>query len=88
LYFCSSHITKSLESSFHETPPHILRERIRYCQNEYDELREFTVLEKQIYNAGCYEEVCNITIHMDIFVRNKMILLGVAGTFSHLETLN
>jgi hypothetical protein len=42
------------------TPPHILRERVMYYQKEYDELREFTTLEKQICNPFYCEEVCNV----------------------------
>ncbi|XP_046832472.1 centromere-associated protein E isoform X2 [Vespa crabro] len=38
------------------TPEKVLRERIKYLKQEFDELREFTTLEKQIYieNHQCY----------------------------------
>ncbi|KDR19230.1 hypothetical protein L798_06285 [Zootermopsis nevadensis] len=53
----SSHSTDTLQSNFNETPPRVLRERIKHYQKEYDELRDFTVLEKQIYNVGSYKEL-------------------------------
>ncbi|XP_035723714.1 kinesin-related protein 4-like [Vespa mandarinia] len=38
------------------TPEKVLRERIKYLKQEFDELREFTTLEKQMYieNHQCY----------------------------------
>jgi hypothetical protein len=62
LYFYSSHPTNTVQSIFPETPPFVLKERIRHYQKEYDELRDFTVLEKQIYNADSYKEVCTSTV--------------------------
>jgi hypothetical protein len=56
LYYFSSPVTKTE----YGTPPHILRERVVYIQKEYDELREFTTLEKQICNLVSYKEVCNV----------------------------
>jgi hypothetical protein len=56
LYYFSSHVT----NTEYGTPPHILREHIVYIQKEYDELREFTTLEKQICNPVLYKEVCDI----------------------------
>ncbi|PSN28942.1 hypothetical protein C0J52_28426 [Blattella germanica] len=44
------------ETAF-STPPPILRERINYFQREYDELREFTTLEKQIFDNISYKQV-------------------------------
>jgi hypothetical protein len=46
------------------TPTHTLRERILYFQKEYDELREFTTLEKQIYNPVFYKEVCDVIMYI------------------------
>jgi hypothetical protein len=63
LYFYSSLLTNTLQDSSLETPPRVLREHIKHCQKEFEELREFTVLEKQIYNMGCYEEVCSNKVH-------------------------
>jgi hypothetical protein len=60
LYYFSSHV-RSTEC---ETPPDTLRERIVYIQKEYDELREFTTLEKQICNPVMYKEVCNVMKYM------------------------
>lgn len=44
------------------TPEKVLRERIKYLKQEFDELREFTTLEKQMYieNHQCYVAVSTI----------------------------
>jgi hypothetical protein len=36
-----------------ETPPEVLRVRLNNMQCELEELREFTVLEKQTYHSDC-----------------------------------
>lgn len=57
------------QNSFH-TPEKVLRERIKYLKQEFDELREFTTLEKQMYieNHQCY-------ITVSIIVCKKLIFL-------------
>lgn len=47
--------TNGNQNSSH-TPEKVLRERIKYLKQEFDELREFTTLEKQMYieNHQCY----------------------------------
>ena len=52
-----------MKSDVTETPPNLLRQRIMYYQTEYDELRKFTTLEKQIYNNDSKEDVSFCCIH-------------------------
>ncbi|XP_069689418.1 centromere-associated protein E-like [Periplaneta americana] len=52
----SGYPSNSVQQNGAETPPARLRERVAYLSREYDELREFTTLERQIYNHQSYQE--------------------------------